>query len=185
MFCLKLKCANFNDNSVNVLTTVGLIESITTLRKGQGNGIPLFLPQWHCGDWLFFSHAFYLPSKARFYRRFSCTKHNAMAPLPIITQCYWQRHDVIIYLARNDGAKIMSPTGGWDTLEWDNISQDVQILGTYLSPVGEISVRRPSILGRWNTFLFSHSLSVLSRQPRKARANKIKPDIHPEYKMHA
>ena len=39
---------------------------------------------------------------------FSCTKHSAMAPLPTITSCYWLRRDVIIYLALNDGAKMLS-----------------------------------------------------------------------------
>ena len=35
----------------------------------------------------------------------------------------------------------------WDTLGWDSISQTVQILGTDLSPVGEIYFHRSSQLG--------------------------------------
>ena len=30
-----------------------------------------------------------------------------MSALPIATKCYWKRHDVVIYLARNDGAKML------------------------------------------------------------------------------
>ena len=43
-----------------------------------------------------------------FQRRFSCTKHSAMAPLPTITPCYWLRRDVIIYMALNGGVKMLS-----------------------------------------------------------------------------
>ena len=32
---------------------------------------------------------------------------------------------------------MLSYPPGWDTLGWDNISKDVQILGTDLSPVEE------------------------------------------------
>ena len=71
--------------------------------------------------------------KARFYCHFSCTKHTAMTPLPIVESCSWQRHGVIIYLAQNNGAKKLSQPGGWETLGWDNISWEVQILGTDLS----------------------------------------------------
>ena len=35
---------------------------------------------------------------------------------------------------------VVSP-GGWDTFGWDNISPDMQILGTDLSPVGEWSIQ--------------------------------------------
>ena len=49
---------------------------------------------------LFFSHNFYFSSKARCYRRFSCTKHNVIALLSMVMPCYWQRHYVVIYLAR-------------------------------------------------------------------------------------
>ena len=102
-----------------------LIESITTLWKGQGNPIRVSmicnprrgLPSRGCGKswtrewdslvpstmwWLII----FLPRP--FQRRFSCTKHSAMAPLPTTTSCYWLRRDVIIYLALNDGAKMLS-----------------------------------------------------------------------------
>ena len=39
---------------------------------------------------------------------FQLYKHNGMTPLPLVTSSSRQRHDVIIYLARNDGAKILS-----------------------------------------------------------------------------
>ena len=71
-------------------------------------GLPVPSAMW----WLiFFCHAFYFSSKAWFYRHFSCTKHNAMIPIPMVTSYYWQCHDVIIYLPRNDGAKMLSHPG--------------------------------------------------------------------------
>ena len=111
------------------------------------DGIPLSLPQ--CGDRWFFSHAIFFYQKPDFNGHFSCAKHSAMAPLPVETSCYWQRHDVIIYLAQNDGAKMLSTPWGWDTLGWDNISLDVQMLGTYLSPVGENVLQALDCGSRW------------------------------------
>ena len=35
-----------------------------------------------------------------------------MTSLPMATSSSWQRHDAIIYLARNDGAKMLSHPGG-------------------------------------------------------------------------
>ena len=40
-----------------------------------------------------------------------------MTPLPLVTSPSWQRQDVIIYLARNDGAKMLSRPG--DETHWD------------------------------------------------------------------
>ena len=51
---------------------------------------------------------FIFNKKTLFQHRFSCTKHSAMAPLPTVTSCYWQCRDVIVYLALNGGAKMLS-----------------------------------------------------------------------------
>ena len=72
-----------------------------------------------------------------------------MALLTTATSCYRQRHDVIIYLAWNDGAKILSHPGRWDTLGWDNISPVLQIMDTYLSPKGENISPDVQILGTY------------------------------------
>ena len=50
-------------------------------------------------------------------------------------------------------------TLGWDTIGWDNISPDVQILGIDLSPVGEIvecDVKQP--------FSLTHSLTNITTE---------------------
>ena len=92
-----------------------LIESITTLWKGQGNPIRVSMigccKSWTRGwDSLVPSTMWWLIIflPRTFQHRFSCTKHSAMAPLPTTTSWYWLRRDVIIYLALNDGAKMLS-----------------------------------------------------------------------------
>ena len=47
-------------------------------------------------------------------------------------------------------------TLGWDTIGWDNISPDVQILGIDLSPVGEIIII-------YQDCIYSYSLDVVNR----------------------
>ena len=140
---------------------VRLIESITILRKEQGNPIrvsmfcnprqglpsPGCCKSWTPGwdslvpstmSWLIiFLPLLLFIIKSQILRRLSCTKDNAKTSQPMATSSSWQHHDVIIYMARNDGAKMLSQPRGWDTLGWDNISPDVQISGTDLSPVGE------------------------------------------------
>ena len=169
-----------------------LIESITTLWKGDENPIRVSiicnprrgLPSRGCGKSWTRGWDSFVPSTMwwliiflprPFQRRFSCTKHSAMASLPTTTSCYWLRRDVIIYLALNDGAKMLSHprvrhhrmrqhlsrhakfgyrsvSSGRMTCPFpgifgtvlstvrENISQDVQILGTNLSSVGEHSI---------------------------------------------
>ena len=43
-----------------------------------------------------------------------------MAGLPMVTSCSSQHHDIIIYLVWNDGAKMLSHSGGWETLGWQH-----------------------------------------------------------------
>ena len=97
-----------SDPSVHDLqSSPRLAKVVDVANHGQYDGIPLSIPR--CGDWLWFSHA--------------------KTALPMVTSCYRKYHDVIMYLARNDGAKMLShPRDWWYTLGWDNISPDVQIV---------------------------------------------------------
>ena len=109
-----------------------LIESITTLWKGQGNPIRVSMicnprrglpSRGCCKSWtrgwdslvpstvwwliIFLPRLLFLIINP-ILTSFELYKLSAMAPLPTVTSCYWWRRDVIIYLALNDGTKMLS-----------------------------------------------------------------------------
>ena len=107
---------------------LSLIESITTMQKGQGNPILVsticnihrLLSPGCCKSWtqgwdslvpsavllliIFLPRLLFI---IKSLRHCSCTKHNIMTPLPMVTSPSWQHHDVIIYLAQNNNAKML------------------------------------------------------------------------------
>ena len=103
---------------------------VDVANHGHEDWIPLSLLQ--CGDWYFSPMPFIFHQEPNFNvvldeqstKPWHCSLYGNVILL---------RHNILgIY-----GAKMMSFPGRWDIWGWDNISTDVQIWSTYLSPLGE------------------------------------------------